>query len=201
MHIQIAYQPQPDECRSRQAPTVSRKTPARSTIDAAHRQQLLQQLQRQHQQAKQQKQEEEEEEKRQRQQQQQQQQTSSAIKPLKPQFHSRKCHHTYNATRHLPQAVWIRSARLSKDENDKPTVVYEVVLCHEHNRACIVNRTWEDFEKLKSGLGSWRNAPAYSSPRDVDGLQQFLCEAISKKGREIAMEFFLRRRMDDCGGS
>lgn len=195
MHIQIAYQPQPEERRSRQAPTVSRKTPARSTTDTAHRQQLLQQLQRQHQQAKQQKQEEEQK------QQQYQQQTRPAVNPLKPQFHSRKCHHTYNATRHLPQAVWIRSARLSKDENDSPTVVYEVVLCHEHNRACTVNRTWEDFQKLRSGLGSWRNAPSYSSPRDVDGLQQFLCEAISKKGREIAMEFFLRRRMDDCGGS
>ncbi|POS75617.1 hypothetical protein DHEL01_v205995 [Diaporthe helianthi] len=196
MHIQIAYQPQPDELRSRQAPTVSRKTPARSTTDTVHRQQLLQQLQRQHQQAKQQKQDEE-----QQQQQQQQQQTRLAINPLKPQFHSRKCHHTYNATRHLPQAVWIRSARLSKDENDSPTVIYEVVLCYDHNRACTVTRAWDDFQKLKSGLGTWRNAPAYSSPRDVDGLQRFLCEAISNKGREIAMEFFLRRRMDDCGGS
>lgn len=199
MHIQIAYQPQPDERRSRQVPTVSKKTPARPTTDTTHRQQLLQLLQQQHQQAKQQRQQEEQQ--KQQQQEQQQQQPRAAIDPLKPQFHSRKCHHTYNATRHLPQAVWIRSARLTKDENDKSTVVYEVVLCYDHNRACTVSRTWEDFQKLKSGLAGWRNAPSFCSPRDVDGLQRFLCEAISKKGREIAMEFFLRRRMDDCGGS
>lgn len=196
MHIQIWHQPQPDERRSRQMAPVSKKTPARPTTDTQQRHQLLQQLQHHRQQQAQQQQQKEQE---QEQQQQQQQQNRAAINPLKPQFHSRKCHHTYNATRHLPQAVWIRSARLSKDTT--PTVIYEVVLCYDHNRACVVSRTWEDFQKLKSGLGSWRNAPTYCSPRDVDGLQRFLCEAINKKGREVAMEFFLRRRMDDCGGS
>ncbi|KAK7714362.1 hypothetical protein SLS64_004462 [Diaporthe eres] len=96
-------------------------------------------------------------------------------------------------------AVWIRSVCLSKE--NPSTVVYEVILCYNHNRACTINRTWEDFQKLKSGLGSWRNAPTFCSPKDIDGLQGFLCEAISKKGREVAMEFFLRRRMDDCGGA
>jgi hypothetical protein len=193
MHIQIAYQPQPDERRSRQVPTVSKKTPARPPADTTHRQQLIQQLQQQRQQEAQQQRQQEE---------QKPQPQRAAVSPLKPQFHSRKCHHTYNATRHLPKAVWIRSARLSKDkDNNNSTVVYEVVLCYDHNRACTVNRTWEDFQKLKSGVGSWRNAPSFCSARDVDGLQRFLCEAINKKGREVAMEFFLRRRMDDCGGS
>lgn len=191
MHIQIWHQPQPDERRSRQMPPVSKKTPARPTTDNAHRHQLLQQLQQQRQQQAQQQQEQ--------QQQQQQKQQDAAPSPLKPQFHSRKCHHTYNATRHLPQAVWIRAVRLGKE--NPSTVVYEIVLCYNHNRACTINRTWEDFQKLKSGLGSWRNAPTFCSPKDIDGLQSFLCEAISKKGREVAMEFFLRRRMDDCGGA
>ncbi|KAG6363050.1 hypothetical protein INS49_008145 [Diaporthe citri] len=100
-------------------------------------------------------------------------------------------------TTHGP--LWIRAVRLGKE--NPSTVVYEVVLCYPHNRACTINRTWEDFQKLKSGLGSWRNAPTFCSPKDIDGLQSFLCEAISKKGREVAMEFFLRRRMDDCGGA
>ncbi|KAI3400462.1 hypothetical protein diail_3083 [Diaporthe ilicicola] len=183
MHIQIWHQPQPDERRPRQMPPVSKKTPARPTTDNTPRQHHHHQQPQQPQQ----------------QQQQQQQQQNVVSSPLKPQLHSRKCHHTYNATRHLPQAVWIRSARLSKDNSS--TVIYEVVLCYDHNRACTVNRTWEDFQKLKSGLASWRNAPSFCSPRDIDGLQRFLCEAISKKGREVAMEFFLRRRMDDCGGA
>lgn len=195
MHIQIWHQPQPDERRSRQMPPVSnKKTPARPTTDTAHRHQLLQQLQHQRQQQAQQQAEQQ-----QKQQQQEQQQKDAAPSPLKPQFHSRKCHHTYNATRHLPQAVWIRAIRVSKE--NPSAVVYEIVLCYNHNRACTIDRTWEDFQKLKSGLGSWRNAPTFSSPKDIDGMQGFLCEAISKKGREIAMEFFLRRRMDDCGGA
>lgn len=194
MHIQIWHQPQPDERRSRQMPPVSKKTPARPTTDTTHRHQLLQQLQHQRQQQAQQQAEQQ-----QKQQHQEQQQKDAAPSPLKPQFHSRKCHHTYNATRHLPQAVWIRAIRLSKE--NPSAVVYEIVLCYNHNRACTINRTWEDFQKLKSGIGSWRNAPTFSSPKDIDGMQSFLCEAISKKGREIAMEFFLRRRMDDCGGA
>lgn len=192
MHIQIWHQPQPDERRSRQMPPVSKKTPARPTTDTTQRQQLLQQLQHQRQQQAQQ-------QAQQQQQQPQEQKKDAAPSPLKPQFHSRKCHHTYNATRHLPQAVWIRAIRLSKE--NPSAVVYEIVLCYNHNRACTINRTWEDFQKLKSGIGGWRNAPTFSSPKDIDGMQGFLCEAISKKGREIAMEFFLRRRMDDCGGA
>ncbi|KAJ0121678.1 hypothetical protein J7T55_008845 [Diaporthe amygdali] len=178
MHIQIWHQPQPDERRSRQMPPVSKKTSARPTTDNTTRQQQPQQQQKHHHQ--------------------QQQHQHVVPSPLKPQFHSRKCHHTYNATRHLPKAVWIRAIRLSKE--NPSTVLYEIVLCYEHNRACTINRSWEDFQKLKSGLGSWRNAPTFCSPKDIDGLQNYLCEAINKKGREVAMEFFLRRRMDDCGG-
>lgn len=114
---------------------------------------------------------------------------------MKPQLHSRRCHHTYNATRCLPRAVWIRSARVSGSG-----VVYEILLYYDHNRACTIYRTWDDFSKLRSGLGPWRNAPAVRSVQDVGGAQSFLCEAVSKKGREVAMEYFLRRRIDDCGG-
>lgn len=192
MHIQIWHQPQPDERRSRQMPPVSKKTPARPTTDNTYRHQLLQQLEQQRQQQAQQQAQQQKE-------QQQQQQKEAASSPLKPQLHSRKCHHTYNATRHLPQAVWIRAVRLSKE--NPSTVVYEIVLCYPHNRACIIDRTWEDFQKLKSGIGSWRNGPTFSSPKDIDGMQDFLCEAINKKSREVAMEFFLRRRMNDCGGA
>src|SRR4051812_43518292 len=173
MYIQVWHQPQQDELRHRQMPPVSKKTTARPTTDTIPRQHRHQQHRHQ--------------------QQQQQQQQQAVPSPLKPQLHSRKCHHTYNATRHLPLAVWIRSARV-KDS----AVVYEIVLCYEHNRACTISRTWEDFQKLKSGLGNWRNAPTFCSPKDIDSLQRYLCEAISKKGREVAMEFFLRRRMDDC---
>lgn len=159
-------------------PPVSKKTSARPTTDNTIRQQQQPQQQQKHHH--------------------QQQHQHVVPSPLKPQFHSRKCHHTYNATRHLPKAVWIRAIRLSKE--NPSTVLYEIVLCYEHNRACTINRSWEDFQKLKSGLGSWRNAPTFCSPKDIDGLQNYLCEAINKKGREVAMEFFLRRRMDDCGG-
>ncbi|KUI65776.1 hypothetical protein VM1G_01447 [Cytospora mali] len=117
---------------------------------------------------------------------------------LRPQLHSRKCHHTYNATRCLPRAVWIRSARAREEAS---VLVYEVLLYYDHNRACTIYRTWDDFRQLRSGLGNWRgDAPAFCSMRDFEGVQRFLCEAIDKKGREVAMGYFLCRRVDDCVG-
>ena len=115
---------------------------------------------------------------------------------MKPQLHSRKYHHTYNATRCLPRAVWLRSARVRDS-----VLVYEVLLYYDHNRACTIYRTWDDLRRLKSGLGDWKNAPPFCSMQDVEGVQRFLCEAVNKKGRAVAMEYFLRRRIDDCAGA
>lgn len=120
---------------------------------------------------------------------------------MKPQLHSRRCHHTYNATRCLPRAVWVKRSARAPSDPLAPPVVYEIVLCYDHNRACTIYRTWDDLRRLRSGLGPWRGAPAPCSARDVGAAQRFLCEAVSKKGREVAMEYFLRRRIDDCGGS
>ncbi|KUI62272.1 hypothetical protein VP1G_09386 [Cytospora mali] len=117
---------------------------------------------------------------------------------LRPQLHSRKCHHTYNATRCLPRAVWVRSARTREEDS---VLVYEVLLYYDHNRACTVYRTWDDFRQLRAGLGSWgEKAPTFCSMQDFEGVQRFLCEAVDKKGWEVAMEYFLCRRIDDCLG-
>lgn len=167
------------------------------------------------------------------------------ISANKPQLHSRKCHHTYNATRCLPSAVWIRSLRFGLDlDNSRPhsrhgsdygsdddeddrailgdndcaffssscTVLYEIVLYYDHNRACTIYRTPEDFAKLKEAVGpaKYRKwvpqqkthglAPS-SAVEDVEDLQRLLSKTISRKGRDCpALEYFLRRRMNDCGG-
>lgn len=78
---------------------------------------------------------------------------------MRPQLHSRRYHHTYNGARCLPRALWIRSARV-RDSGP----VYEILLCYDHNRACTIYRTWDDFRRLRSGLGHWRNAPASPPP-------------------------------------
>lgn len=131
----------------------------------------------------------------------------------KPQLHSRKCHHTYNATKCLPRAIWVRSLRFDDpDLNDELdvsgncTLVYEILLFYNHNRACTIYRTPDDFRLLKSGLGRLSCGEELAAAsrvclvEDVDVVQRYLCEAIKKKGRECALEYFLRRRMEDCGG-
>lgn len=182
------------------------------------------------------------------------------IPSSKPQLHSSKCHHTYNATRSLPVAIWIRSLRFDVDRSsrqshryssnasddgsdddddeqailagipffsDSTTVLYEIVLYYEHNRACTIYRTPEDFAKLKEsaagakyfrrqqqchpammmmqqhhGLAKLSSSSFTKSPvEDVDDLQRFLSKTISRKGRDCpALEYFLRRRINDCGG-
>lgn len=143
----------------------------------------------------------------------------------KLQLHSRKCHHTYNATRHLPKALWIRSLRFGDSDfnqkldlhKDDCVLFYEVILYYDHNRACTLYRTPDDFRLLKSGIGKLSrcngggsvdlttSAPpawgAQTGVEDVEVLQRFLCEAIRKKGKNCALEHFLRRRMEDCGGA
>lgn len=134
----------------------------------------------------------------------------------KPQVHSRKCHHTYCATRQLPRALWVSSLRFSDadfnqelDLSKECTLFYEIILYYDHNRACTIYRTPDDFRLLKSGIGnlsrcheSIDESVPWGQPvvEDVEVLQQYLCEAIKKKAKNCALEYFLRRRMEDCGG-
>lgn len=136
--------------------------------------------------------------------------TSSSTFTLKtkPQLHTKKCHQTYNGTRTLPRAIWIRSQHF----RDPDPVVYEILLYYKHNRACTIFRTAEDFRNLKYGIGRGTgDSPNFQLPAircvpgeeedDVEVLQRYLCEAISKKRKEGALEYFLRRRGGDCGGA
>lgn len=136
----------------------------------------------------------------------------------KPQVHSRKCHHTYSATRQLPRALWIRSLRFGDadfnqtlDLSKECMLFYEIVLYYDHNRACTIFRTPDDFRMLKSGIGKLSHTlgskgdglVSWDQPvvEDVEVLQQYLCEVISKRAKSCALEYFLRRRLEDCGGA
>lgn len=120
--------------------------------------------------------------------------------PTKPQLHSRKHHHTYNGLRHLPTVTWVRSPTLRNTERGDYILVYEIILYFGHNRACTIYRTWDDFRVLRRGLTPWRRASVFCSENDVRSLDRFLKEALAKRPHECAMEYFLRRRFDDCGG-
>jgi len=120
--------------------------------------------------------------------------------PAKPQLHSAKCHHTYNGTRLLPITTWVRSPTVREDEFGQWALVIEIVLYYDHNRACTIYRTWPDFEKLRANIPPWKNMTHISSPEDIRGMHRFLREALTKNRRGCAMEYFLRRRMGDCGG-
>lgn len=139
--------------------------------------------------------------------------------PTKPQLHSRKCHHTYNATRFPPRAIWVRSLRFGDADVEHfhlggggaantALVHYEILLYYGHNRACTIYRTPEDCRRLRLGIGRLSPGcgpdPATRSAEcmveDVEVLQAYLWEVIKKKGRDDALEYFLRRRMEDCGG-
>lgn len=64
---------------------------------------------------------------------------------------------------------------------------------------------------LKSGIGKLSHAQGSKDDdlvtwgqlivEDVEDLQAYLCEVISKKAKSCALEYFLRRRMEDCGGT
>jgi len=120
--------------------------------------------------------------------------------PAKPQLHSAKCHHTYNGTRVLPIATWVRSPTVREDEYGEYRVVIEIVLYYDHNRACTIYRTGADFQRLRANIAPWKNMPDISSPEDLRGMHRFLGEALAKKRKECALEYFLRRKMGDCGG-
>jgi hypothetical protein len=79
-------------------------------------------------------------------------------------------------------------------------LVYEVILYYGHNRACTIYRTWDDFKTLRRGITPTKITSGVRGPSDVEGLHNFLKEALAKKPRDCAMEYFLRRRMEDCGG-
>jgi hypothetical protein len=115
-------------------------------------------------------------------------------------FHSRKRHDNYNGTRHVPVSTWVRTPTIRTTEYGDHQLVYEVVLFYSHNRACTIYRTWDDFKSLKRGLSPWKRATDFFSPHDVQALDRFLREALAKRPRECAMEYFLRRRMEDCAG-
>lgn len=164
--------------------------------------------------------------------------TQTPVSALRPQLHSRRCHHTYNATRLLPRAIWVRSLCLSDPGPDlqdlttatttlaaapveRATVSYEILLYYDHNRACTIYRTPGDVRRLRAAAQpshhyyhqkqkQQQQQRAAFPPQqevdeayvveDLDVVQAFLCEVMRKRGRDCALEYFLRRRMDDCGG-
>ncbi len=120
--------------------------------------------------------------------------------PTKPQLHSTKCHHTYNGTRVLPITTWVRSPTVRVAGDGEYALVYEIILYYKRNRACTIYRRYEDFVKLEGLLTPWKDSAIFSSSDDVRGMHLFLREALDKRPLECAMEYFLRRRMGDCGG-
>ncbi|KAK0745928.1 hypothetical protein B0T18DRAFT_428980 [Schizothecium vesticola] len=123
--------------------------------------------------------------------------------PTKPQIHSHKHHNTYNGTHHIPLAVGVKRATAAS----RPTLpnnchregrLYAVTLFYPQNRACTIFRMHNDFVVLERGLPI--RGPSASGERiHVPDFQKFLEEAMAKCPKECAMEYFLRRRMGDCG--
>ncbi|KAH8889565.1 hypothetical protein GQ53DRAFT_748267 [Thozetella sp. PMI_491] len=116
--------------------------------------------------------------------------------PARPQIHSAKHHHTYSGAKYLPVAVWVMSPTIRTTITAEHTLVYEVRLYYKRNRACTIYRSWDDFKYLRLGV-PYRES---LSEDDADGLHNFLWHAISKHGTSCAVEYFLRRRMEDCSG-
>ncbi|KAK3383138.1 hypothetical protein B0T24DRAFT_673048 [Lasiosphaeria ovina] len=137
--------------------------------------------------------------------------------PAKPQIHSCKNHHTYNGVAQLPVATSVRRSpaglrQLSApdsyggEEHAAAVVVYDVVLYYAGNRACTIYRTLDDFAVLALGRG--RGAVPLPSSGSGSGsrlaaardLDQLLRDALAKRSRDCGVEYFLRRRIGDCGG-
>ncbi|KAK3329340.1 hypothetical protein B0H66DRAFT_596928 [Apodospora peruviana] len=150
--------------------------------------------------------------------------------PVKPQLHTSKHHHVYNGARSLPLFTWVRSSlmmpmttrpstteagqgrdRIIPERNratpssSSSAVIYEVKLYYAHNRACTVYRSWDDFARLSKGPTSSYNTMAtpLCVERHVHGpcLHKFLREVLERWPHEASVEYFLRRRMGDCGGA
>jgi hypothetical protein len=121
--------------------------------------------------------------------------------PTKPQVHSRKHHSSYHGTKHYPYAAWVRSPTIrSTYLEGASTLVYEIVLYYRHNRACRIFRTWEDFSRLigPQSLNGWMEADGIAPEQNIERLHRFLSDLIQKKKEDCAVEFFLRRRLEDC---
>ncbi|KAJ1333460.1 hypothetical protein MN608_03450 [Microdochium nivale] len=129
------------------------------------------------------------------------------------QVHSRKHHHIYNGSGRLPVDTWVRSGTVVALDDD-PTdprhcsidhmLIYEVVLYFGNNRACTISRSRADFERLRRSIAPWKTGPPSCIPRDHNDasvLHRFLREALLHRPRDCALEYFLRRRMEDCGGT
>jgi hypothetical protein len=130
--------------------------------------------------------------------------------PTRPQFHCRKYHDSYNGARHLPTTVCVRSPTLRVTTfggdsgcfvgQDKE-LLYEIQLYYAHNRACAIYRSLDDFSRLRAGLSPWAEAPPIQPEMPVEDLRRFLQAALERPGAPgAALEYFLRRRMDDCSG-
>ncbi len=134
--------------------------------------------------------------------------------PTAPQLHSLGNHDSYNGTRSLPTATWVRSPTVRPTTAEQHTLVYEVVLYYRRNRACTIYRTRDDFAALRRGITGLTSSssssleslendvphPAVEDRSSVDDLHGLLREAIAKHGGSCAVEYFLRRRLGDCGG-
>ena len=123
--------------------------------------------------------------------------------PAAPQLHSLRNHASYDGARSLPTTTWVRSPTVRPTAADqRHTLVYEVVLYYRRNRACTVYRTRDDFAALRRGIMASSSSSSSSSENgaDDDDLHGLLREAVAKHGGSCAVEYFLRRRLGDCGG-
>ncbi|KAK0734129.1 hypothetical protein B0T26DRAFT_746081 [Lasiosphaeria miniovina] len=141
--------------------------------------------------------------------------------PAKPQIHSYKNHHTYNGVAQLPVATSVRRSpaglrQLSApdgcggEEHAAAVVVYDVVLYYAGNRACTIYQTLDDFAVLGRGRGrgavplpgsgSGSGCGCSSRLTAARDLDQLLRDALAKRSRDCGVEYFLRRRLGDCGG-
>ncbi|KAM7206969.1 hypothetical protein V8F33_000068 [Rhypophila sp. PSN 637] len=104
----------------------------------------------------------------------------------------------------------------STESEESAEALYQVKLYYPQNRACTIYRSWDDFILLRRGLNSTRykslpgsdddNGAVICTERhshDYTCLHEFLkyvMERCSTSKAEPAVEYFLRRRMDDCDG-
>lgn len=124
---------------------------------------------------------------------------------------------TRDRDRYKPQPL-ISSTSSSSATSAWSATLYEVKLYYSKNRACTIYRSWDDFVRLGHGL-SLSGGIAMSTTTGASGaavaaaaicterhphsstcLQKFLKHVMQRFPKEPAVEFFLRRRIDDCGG-
>lgn len=138
----------------------------------------------------------------------------------RPQLHSRKCHHTYDATRCLPRAIWVRSLRISgldlmtrsdgreqsmaRDDDEEQdgsragdcAVAYEILLYYQHNRACTIYRTPEDVRRLRLGVGPLPSGPGCGGGEMGSGLDGEGVEDVEVLQRYLCEA--IKKKKRDC---